>query len=107
MPSGGERDYAENTLDWRNLGRSCDGHVLAGFTLVLGNTMGRQYQTFWLLTKRKPALVIRALQLVLQESIGDTAVMSDGNIGGGTRSLSNSRATSYLFPVTAIKISPR
>jgi hypothetical protein len=48
---------------------------------------GRRYQTFWLLTKRKPALVIRALQLVLQESIGDTAVMSDGNIGGGTRSL--------------------
>jgi hypothetical protein len=39
MPSGGERDYAENTLDWRNLGRSRDAHVLAGFTSVLGNTM--------------------------------------------------------------------
>ena len=40
-----------------------------------------------LLTRRNPALVIRAVQLVLQESIGDIAVMSDGNIGGGTRSL--------------------
>ena len=69
MPSGGERDYAENTLDWRNLGRSCDAHVLAA-----RQYHGRQYQTFWLLTKRKPALVIRAAQLVLQELIGAIGV---------------------------------
>jgi hypothetical protein len=37
-PSG-ERDYAENTLDWRNLYRRCDAHDLSGFTQVVGNTM--------------------------------------------------------------------
>ena len=41
----------------------------------------------WPLTKRKPALVIRALPLVLQESIAVIDVMNGGNIGGGTRSL--------------------
>jgi hypothetical protein len=35
----GERDYAENTLDRRNLYRRCDAHDLSGFTQVVGNTM--------------------------------------------------------------------
>jgi hypothetical protein len=40
MPSGGERDYAENTLDWRNLYRRCDAHDLSGFGQVVGTTAG-------------------------------------------------------------------
>jgi hypothetical protein len=34
-----ENDYAENTLDWRNLDRRCDAHGLSGFTQVVGNTI--------------------------------------------------------------------
>ena len=41
----------------------------------------------WASTKLNLALVIRALQLVLQESIAVIDVMNGGNIGGGTRSL--------------------
>jgi hypothetical protein len=39
MPSGGERDYAENTLDWHNLYRRCDVCGHSGFSEVLGDTM--------------------------------------------------------------------
>jgi hypothetical protein len=36
-----ENDYAENTLDWRNLGRSSAVCDYSGFGQVVGATFGR------------------------------------------------------------------
>ena len=63
-------------LDWRNLDRSCDACSNSGFSRIVPDF--RIYQTLcWVLTKLNLALVIRAVQLVLQESIGAIGVRHD------------------------------
>ena len=75
-----ENDYAENTLDWRNLNRSCSVCSNSGFSEMVRTSEYIKHWC-WVLTKLNLALVIRAVQLVLQESI---AVIDVRNGGTGT-----------------------